>query len=85
MTRDQSPYPRRHPHSKALSLCRSPLLPQVAELSLAAPLPKGWTEEALEGGRIQWTHAQEGVTRDSHPLDPYFVELRNRRRRALAK
>ena len=60
---------------------------QVGQLSLMCPLPPGWEWEEVgegSGGRV-WRHAASGKTRDTSPMDPYFTELRDRRRRALAR
>ena len=64
-----------------------PMHLQVGQLSLVCPLPPGWEwEEVREGsGGKVWRHAESGKTRDTSPMDPYFTELRDRRRRALAR
>ena len=74
---------------------------QVGELSLMSPLPPGWVFEetaveqrnsvtlgdlsrAMKRHRL-WKDKSNGAIRDSSPMDPYFIELRNRRRWALAR
>lgn len=32
-----------------------------------------------------WVHKMKRISSDTHPMDPYFVELRNRRRLTVAE
>ena len=76
-----------------------PSIQQVGQLSIACPLPPGWKVEnqvneptqdtgppsdSCSGlGKNFWRHEPSGMIRDIHPMDPYFIELRDRRRLAL--
>ncbi|GFR42771.1 hypothetical protein Agub_g3732, partial [Astrephomene gubernaculifera] len=58
---------------------------EVGQLACATPLPEGWVEfEDKATGNIMYRDNRTAVELDEHPLDSYFRELRDRRRRELA-
>ncbi|KXZ47232.1 hypothetical protein GPECTOR_37g238 [Gonium pectorale] len=59
---------------------------EVGQLACVAPLPEGWVELEQPGtGFVSYKDTKTGVILDEHPLDTYFRELRDRRRRELAR
>eukprot|EP00198_Chlamydomonas_reinhardtii_P011925 XP_001701262.1 predicted protein [Chlamydomonas reinhardtii] len=59
---------------------------EVGQLACVAPLPEGWIEQEEDGAAlVTYRDARSGVVLDEHPLDQYFRELRDRRRRELAR
>lgn len=53
---------------------------EVAQMAISAPLPDGWAEEDDDDGSPIFSNNLTGEVLRAHPLDPYFVELINRRR-----
>ncbi|KAG2425176.1 hypothetical protein HXX76_013930 [Chlamydomonas incerta] len=59
---------------------------EVGQLACVAPLPEGWTEQEEDAaGLVTYRDGRSGLVLDEHPLDQYFRELRDRRRRELAR
>lgn len=58
---------------------------QVGALSIRSPLPPGWREAVDDQGHKTWHNQSTGTTVHVSPMDPYFIELRNRRRHAVTR
>ncbi|KAG1664839.1 hypothetical protein FOA52_007097 [Chlamydomonas sp. UWO 241] len=56
---------------------------EVGALSLRSPLLPGWEMETTPGAQPRWRNTVTDDVVYVNPMDPYFLELRNRRRRAF--
>ncbi|GLI60139.1 hypothetical protein VaNZ11_002211 [Volvox africanus] len=70
----------------AIGQDEDPYIREVGQLACVAPLPEGFEEIPDETGTgAMYKDKETNIMLDEHPLDAYFRELRDRRRRELAR
>ncbi|GIM06763.1 hypothetical protein Vretimale_11029, partial [Volvox reticuliferus] len=70
----------------AIGLDEDPYIQEVGQLACVAPLPEGFEEIPDDTGTgATYKDKETNIMLDEHPLDAYFRELRDRRRRELAR